>query len=655
MHITGKKGPEIPKEMIGLFIEDINYAIDGGLYAEMLENRSFESLDVYGEDGSGDYYVRHDGLYAWGTDCPEDLRLEIVQGSPVSERNPHYLRAVCRRGGSGFWNKAYDGVYLRPGIACRVSFYARCARYLGGLTVSVEKDGRTVLREPVALRPAGTDGWNRWERYELVLRPEEVIRGGRFTVSLDREGTVEFDFFSMIPEDAVLGVFRRDLAELLRELRPGFLRFPGGCVAEGAALANRYRFQDTLGPLEDRRHNWNRWALHRNGPESGGHGPYAHYGQTCGVGFYEYFLLSEYLGAKPLPVLGVGMACQFQSRERIEPEDPKLRSYIQEYLDLIEFANGGPETRWGAVRCRMGHPEPFGLEMIGVGNEQWETPESRFFERYALFEREIHRVYPDIRLIGTAGPELDSPRFEAAWRFYRARQGEKDFVYAVDEHLYAPPEWFLSHCDYFDRVPREPKIFFGEYAAHPLGWLPMNRPEGNNLGGALAEAAFLTGMVRNSDAVIMTCYAPLLARLGYAQWNPDLIWFDEKAAYRTPSYFVQQMFSENLGAYNVPIDGGEVPCQAGYDPRRGELALMLVNPTAQGVELPLSFDGGWKVRGEEAEEILLTGETPADVNTLEAEAVRPVRRRFRLAGSYALPPFAFAVVRVPAANGREAG
>ena len=644
MRITGQRGSDIPKEFIGIFIEDINYAIDGGLYAEMLENRNFESLDVYGGKDC-DYYAKYDGLYAWGSNAP-NLRMEIVQGSPASERNPHYLRVACGRGGGGFWNQAYSGIYMRPGVACRVSFYARCVQYQGSVTVAVEQAGASLLSGTVELRPAGADGWKRWERYELTLRPETEIAGGRFKVVLDQEGVVEFDCFSMMPEDAVLGIFRRDLAEVLRELRPGFLRFPGGCVVEGNTLHNRYRFKDTLGALEERRCNWNRWAIHENSDANDWHGQYSHYGQTNGIGFYEYFLLCEYLDAKPLPVLGVGLACQYQSHERIEPEDERIEAYVREYLDLIEFANGGPETRWGGVRCQMGHPKPFGLEMIGVGNEQWETPESRFFERYSLFEREIHRVYPDIKLIGTAGPELDSTRFEAAWKFYHSKESEKNFVYAVDEHYYTTPEWFLRHCDYFDRVSRKTKVFFGEYAAHPA--CRKKSPEHNTLEAALAEAAFLTGMARNCDAVVMTCYAPLLARVGYAQWSPDLIWFDEKSVCRTPSYYVQQLFAENLGAYNIGLMDVPVPCQASYDEKLGELVLMMVNPSGEARSVPLRFDRDWHLTGDEITEILLSGEALHCANTPEAETVGPVSRKLPLSESYQMAPLSFAVLRIPA-------
>lgn len=346
-------------------------------------------------------------------------------------------------------------------------------------------------------------------------------------------------------------------------------------------------------------------------------------------------------------MLGVGLACQFQSNERIEPEEPRIWEYIQDYLDLIEFANGGQETRWGAVRCRMGHPEPFGLEMIGVGNEQWETPESRFFERYSLFEREIHRVYPKIKLLGTSGPELDSPRFDAAWRFYRENEGKEGFTYAVDEHFYTSPEWFLTHCGYFDGVSRNTKVFFGEYAAHPQVQQSGKTPDRNTLGGALAEAAFLTGMARNSDAVVMTCYAPLLARMGYAQWSPNLIWFDEKTACRTPNYFVQQMFAENLGNSNIILTDGEVPCQASFDPQRNELTLMLVNASDRWEHIPLLFSEGWKIKRDGVAEILLTGETPAEINTLGAEIIKPVHRKLCLSDAYKLRPYSFAVLRIP--------
>ncbi len=645
LKITGKKGPDIPKDGIGLFLEDINYAIDGGLYAEMLENRDFESVDAYGckEDG---YYVKYDGLYAWS--ALADTQLEIVQGSPVAEQNPHYLR-VTAAGTGGFCNQAYEGLYLKKGVRCRVSFYARCVRYEGALRLCIQKkDGSTLMEQRVCVQEPDSDGWKRWIKYEADFTPGEDMAGAVFAVLMET-GIVEFDHFSMMPEDAVCGIFRKDLAELLKELHPGFLRFPGGCVAEGATLANRYRFQDTLAPKEQRRHNWNRWAVSGTEEANGYHSVYSHYGQTCGIGFYEYFLLCEYLGAKPLPVLGVGLACQYQSCERVEPWEERFLTYVQDYLDLIAFANSGTDTKWGSVRAQMGHPEPFGLEMVGVGNEQWDTPQSRFFERYTLLEREIHRIYPNIRLIGTAGPEIDTPRFAKAWEFYREHKEEQGFVYAVDEHYYAKPEWFVGNTDYFDQVPGEIPVFFGEYAAHP-DRTGMTEPiEENNLQGALAEAAFLTGMARNSDTVVMSCYAPLLARAGYAQWKPNLIWFDAQAVCRTPSYNVQQMFACHPGDYNVWIDEAPLPCQAAYDCDKKELVLKLVNTQDQPIEVRILPDGAWQVETGEIKETLLAGEKGTDYNTLEEEKIKTAERTIFLeAGCYRMPPLSAAVLRIPA-------
>lgn len=654
--ITGKKGADIPKEFVGLFIEDINYAVDGGLYAELLENRNFESLDAFGGECKKDYYIKHDGLYAWKK-YPENasVQLSIVQGSPVSMNNPHYLRVESMQEKCGFSNKAYDGIYMRPDIPYTISFYARSVKYQGKITVAIIKDGHSICEKHVVIETADACGWNKWNRYELALCVEEEVQNAVFVVLLDNPGTVEFDHFSMMPQDAVYGIFRKDLAERLKDLQPGFLRFPGGCIVEGSTLANRYRFRDTLGNREERKYNWNRWATHGNSEENGYHSNYAHYGQTYGIGFYEYFLLCEYLGAKPLPVLGVGLACQFQSHEKVDLDSPEIYEYIQEYLDLIEFANGAADTKWGFVRAKMGHEAPFGLEMIGVGNEQWEDEESRFFERYQLFEKEIHKVYPEIRLIGTAGPELDSPRFQAAWDFYHAHENESAFVYAVDEHSYIKPEWFFAHTDYFDKVSRKTKIFFGEYAAHltdPIKPIPEKATERNTLEAALAEAAFMTGMARNSDVVVMTCYAPLLARIGYTQWNPDLIWFDDRRVCSTPSYYVQQMFAKNLGDYNIitetDAESAKFSCQVSYDKHTKELIVKLVNasPETQNVTLDLGSD--WKKTQQHGSVIQLAGKQLSDMNTLENEQIHPEERAVSLEKDrYQMPPYSFTVLRIP--------
>lgn len=547
MHIkiTKKNGKQIEKNRVGIFFEDINYALDGGLNAEMLENGNFEALDCYGD--KADYYVIHDGQYAWRmTQGEEYSQMLVVTGSPVAEENPHYLRVMSTAKGCSFNNKAYDGVYLKKGVPYQVSLYVRCAEYDGAIQICVEKEGKTFASSVFCPEPGVRGEAKNWKKYELSFEVQEEVDHGEFVIRLADAGIVEFDFISMKPADAVAGIFRKDIFTMLDQLHPGFVRFPGGCIVEGNTLTNRYRYKDTLKPLENRRNNWNRWAVHQNSPENGYHGKFSHYNQSLTIGFYEYFLLSEMLGARPLPVLNVGMACQYQSYEKVEPDSPEFEEYIQDALDLIEFANGSRETRWGAVRAGMGHELPFHLEFLGVGNEQWETRNAAYFERYSRFENAIHEKYPEIKLIGSAGPDVTSEKYDMAWKFYRTGGREKEnFVYAVDEHYYMPPEWFAEHVDFYDDYPEKFKVFAGEYAAHESN---IQQIDGKNtLGAALAEAAFLLGVEKNGDKVPLLSYAPLLARRGYAQWGPDLIWFDDKTVYGTPSYHVQRMLSELAG------------------------------------------------------------------------------------------------------------
>ena len=419
LKIADRKGNAVSEGMIGLFFEDINYAADGGLYAEMLENRSFEFVDCYGD--KGDYYTKPAPGYGWSAEG-DGAVLEFVTGSPLYRENPHYLRFTADREGAGFKNKAYRGIYLRKGEEYRVSFYARMASYTGNFTVCVKKGDTVSAKALIEGRQDPADPWHKWIRYEAYLEAREDVDGADFVLSLDGKGIVEFDFISMMPADAVAGVFRKDLFECLKGLHPGFLRFPGGCIVEGDTLENRYRWKESVGAPEARKSNFNRWAVHGTTRENGWHTEYSHYNQTLGIGFYEYFLLCEMIGAKPLPVLNVGLACQYQSYELVEPGTPEFGEFIQDALDLIEFANGSPDTFWGGVRARMGHEEPFGLSMVGIGNEQWQTKEADFFTRYRLFEKAIHEKYPEIKLIGSAGPDIISDHYRDAWSFYRQEE-----------------------------------------------------------------------------------------------------------------------------------------------------------------------------------------------------------------------------------------
>ena len=619
LHITKTKGVDIREGMMGLFFEDINYGADGGLYAELIENRSFEFRKTTGTNNA--FTAEYDGGYGW-TKYPANspfVAMEYHTFHPLTEENPHYLHVKTTRPGCGFSNKAYDGIFLKKDEEYRVSFYMNTLEYTGNVTVQVEKYGDVFLQGVISV----TDENSEWKKYELILKAEATVDAAAFHILLSNTGEIEFDCISMMSCGAACGVFRKDLADLLKDIKPGFLRFPGGCIIEGATLDNRYRWKNTVGDVTKRRANWNRWATHMNGEANNFTSEYAHYNQTLGLGFYEYFLLCEYIGAKAVPVVSVGLACQFQSEELVPVDSPEFREYIQDALDLIEFANGAVTTTWGALRAEMGHPEPFGLEFIGIVNEQWETEKVDFFRRYTLFEDEIHKKYPDIKLIGSAGPDVHTERYHAAWNFYReAVKENKEFTYAVDEHYYMPPEWFFANTHFYDAYSRDIKVFSGEYAAHPKRLGGMR--SANTLEGALAEAAFLTGVERNADVVIMASYAPLLARVGYVQWAPDMIWFDAKTAYGTPSYHVQKLYANNMGSYTLkmnPESGMEaleekkLYANASYDERTNEVILKIVNASAEEVSVALDLEYG---EMKKAVAVRLEGPSLYAYNTIEA-------------------------------------
>ncbi|PXV86858.1 alpha-L-arabinofuranosidase [Lachnotalea glycerini] len=611
--ISEKKRAVIATDMIGLFFEDINYAADGGLYAEMLENKSFEFLDAYGD--KGDYYCIYDGGYGWKP-YPVKAKADMlyVTGSPVAEENPHYLRFVAREDHCGFSNQAYEGIVLEKEKKYKVSFYARSVQYHASVTVAIKKDEITYASSQVVLKSGEAQQKKSWNKYELELTANADIEGALFVITLEKSGIVEFDFISMIPSNAVAGIFRNDIFEMLQALKPGFIRFPGGCIVEGNTLSNRYRYKDTLKPIEQRKNNWNRWAVHGNEEANQYHSRFSHYNQSLGIGYYEYFLLCELLGAKPLPVLHVGLACQYQSFELVEPETEEFMEYIQDALDLIEFANGDVTTQYGALRAKMGHKQPFGLELIGIGNEQWETDQSRFFERYIILEKAIHECNPSIQLIGSAGPDITSDKYHKAWEFYHKESLKKNnFVYAVDEHYYVNPQWFYENTDFYDNYDRNVKVFAGEYAAHPK---KLELSQKNTLGGALSEAAFLTGIERNADVVVLASYAPLLAREGYAQWAPDMIWFDAAKVYATPSYYVQMLYSKYKGSVTLDTLEGQkaliknnIYYNIVQNENTGDIYVKIVNANEETVTVELVHEAGEEIH---ISEIVYIGDKDKD-------------------------------------------
>ncbi len=595
LRVSNKRGVDIQEDLIGIFFEDINYGADGGLYAEMIENRSFEFVDSRGK--KNDYYQIYDGLYGWASYPNEgDAILEIRTKHPQNEINPHYLH-IDVQAGTGVTNKAYDGIYLEKGKKYRVSFWARCNQTTDFEVVVISKSfatesGLECVGEKQVLGCVKVDSAD-WKQYHLEMEAENSVEKALFGLVAKASCTIDLDTVSMFPVDAVCGLFRRDLTEKLKELNPAFMRFPGGCVIEGNNLENRYQWKQSIGPIERRKANWNRWAVHNNNEENDYTSEFRYYNQTLGMGYYEYFVLCEYLGAKPLPVVNVGLACQYQSDELVKREDSAYCQYIQDALDLIEFANGDATTAWGKVRADMGHPAPFELEMIGIGNEQWQTKTVDFFERYEDFEKTIHEKYPDMKLIGSAGPTVHTSTYEAAWEFYYGKKEMSNFTYAVDEHYYMEPEWFLANTHFYDEYPRDVKVFSGEYAAHDRETL---QPElRNNWKCALAEAAFLTGVERNADVVYMASYAPLLARIGYVQWTPDLIWFDDKSCYGTPNFYVQMLYRRYTGSCTVKsvLEGGEeqgIYHCVSKNEQTGDVYIKLVNASDKQQEVKLCLE-----------------------------------------------------------------
>lgn len=508
---TDKPTHSISPTLYGLFFEDINFGADGGLYAELIRNRSFE-FEV--------------GLFSWskveerGGKC----QIEVLSEKPLNKNNPRYLRLTAQNddGAVGIANSGYGGIVVQRGKRYLFSVYVRSASASEvGLLIRLQNGDGTVAGQSTIDQV--TSGW---KKYTAVIEAKASDKNARLVVLAQGKAAVDIDMVSLFPEDTwknQANGLRSDMVKMLADLEPSFIRFPGGCIVEGKNLANAYRWKDTIGDPAERKTNWNRWSGWNRPPE---------YYQSYGLGFFEYFRLCEDLGAEPVPVLNCGMSCQFQDAELVPLNE--LDEYVQDALDLIEYANGSEDSTWGAKRAEAGHPEPFNLKFVGVGNEQWGE---QYFERYDIFYKAIKAKYPQIQIITTSGPAPDGQWFELAWTKFRFGTPAE----IVDEHYYRPPQWLLRNSTRYDFYDRGgPKVFAGEYAAH-------NQGRRNNLYAALCEAALMTGFERNSDVVVMSSYAPLFAKIGSTQWTPDLIWFDNTQVYGTPSYYVQKLFSTNCG------------------------------------------------------------------------------------------------------------
>ena len=611
-----KVGAPIADTMYGIFFEDINFAADGGLYAELVKNRSFEFPDdpLQGWKAFGKVEVRDDGPFER---CPHYVRL-----SDPGHAHKH----------TGLDNEGFFGIGIKAGETYNFSVWARsCAP----VTLRVELVNTASMGENhfVAQQKLVVDS-KEWKKYEIALKPAETLEKSVLRIFMEtRDGaSVDLEHVSLFPADTWQGRpggLRKDLAQALYDLHPGIFRFPGGCIVEGTDLDTRYNWKNTVGPVENRPLNENRWEYtfpHRFYPD---------YFQSYGLGFFEFFQLSEDIGSEPLPIVSCGLACQFQNDD-ISAHVPvdELRPYIQDALDLIEFANGPADSKWGSVRASMGHPAPFNLKYIGVGNEQWGE---LYPERLKPFVEAIRKAYPEISIVGSSGPDSEGAQFEYLWP-----EMKKIGADLVDEHFYRPYNWFLAQGARYDNYDRKgPKVFAGEYACHATG------RKYNHFYASLLEAAFMTGLERNADIVRMATYAPLFAHVEGWQWRPDLIWYDNLRSMRTVSWHVQQLYGQYKGsnALSLTMNGANV---TGADGQNGLFAsavkdndkiyVKVVNVSDDTLDLTLNFTGLKKKDIVKAvKRINLTSDNLYEDNTLdEPDKFAPAEAPFEGEGK-ALP------------------
>ncbi|MEP6756284.1 MAG: alpha-L-arabinofuranosidase C-terminal domain-containing protein [Chthonomonadales bacterium] len=558
-------GPKINSDMWGIFFEDINFAADGGLHAELIKNRSFE----FDNPLMGWTLVQSDP----GSDFK--TALQIKTDSPLNISNTRYLRASLHHM-AGLENEGFRGMGIKKGEAYNFRTFARATTKAHPKALIVE----LVNESGAVIASASAKGFSKdWSVVSCRLTAKETVSKAKLRVLFDGRGSLDLDMISLYPEKTWKNRpngLRADLVQKLANLKPGFVRFPGGCIVEGRYLSTRYQWKKTIGPPEERENLINRWN------NEFGHKPAPDYFQSFGLGFFEYFQMCEDIGAQPLPVVNCGMACQFNSKQLAPMSE--IDTYVQDALDLIEFANGSAESEWGAKRAAMGHPAPFSMKYIGVGNEQWGMD---YFPRYEAFAKAIKAKYPQVTIVTSAGPSPDNPDFTLAWKMLKGMP--KKLVDIVDEHCYALPDWFFDNTHRYDKYDRSgPKVFMGEYAAQSVG---IAKPENQNTWlCAISEAAFLTGLERNSDVVRMASYAPLYAHVDAWQWSPNMIWFDNLHSYATPNYYVQQLFMRNRGDRLVHSVLSELPvsdkpnrlyASTVLDEKNHELIVKVVNGTEQ--------------------------------------------------------------------------
>lgn len=623
---------KVPATMWGVFFEDINFGADGGIYAEMIKNRSFE----FGKPLMGWKIMRQKEV---------EGELLVVNRKEANTNNPRYLQvniaAGSLSGNLGISNEGFKGMGIKKGLRYDFSMLYRQAKK--GITLRFElvgKDNKIIGKGDLSPAESG-DGW---KKQSASFYATETEAKARLHIWFVGNGKIDIDMLSLFPEDTWMkrpGGLRADMVQMLADMKPGFIRFPGGCIVEGMDLSNRYQWKKTIGPVEERQTMINRWNVefaHRPAPD---------YYQTFGLGFFEYFQLSADIGAEPLPILNCGMACQYNTAEVAALDE--LEPYIQDALDLIEFANGDSNSKWGKVRTEMGHAKPFNLKMLGIGNENWGP---QYLERLHIFTKAIKAKYPEIKLIASSGTDPDSERFH--YLNNGLRKVNTDFI---DEHYYRPAEWFLSNAARYDSYPRTgSKVFAGEYAVHAdkttVG------PEKNNWQSALAAAAFMTGLERNAAVVEMASYAPLFAHVDAWQWAPDMIWVDNLQVYGSPDYFVQKLFSLNKGTEVISMTRNDLPvsgqdslyASSVIDQTKKELVIKIVNYTNGTREANFIVDSKLKLQTKAAIQEMAGNELKQVNSFNEPTLVSPKNANATFKNkqlNLTLKPYSFNVIKIP--------
>lgn len=627
----------ISPNLFGIFFEDINYAADGGLYAELIQNRSFEysASDNRNWNPLTAWQFTKEG-FSYGT-------ISVETSAPVHPNNPHYVVLKIEevgREGVGITNTGFDGIPVKAGEQYDFSVFAKQLTE-NAIPISVQlKSKKGILSNEATINTQSGD----WKKYTATLTATQGDDSAMLVIVAKGIGRLALDMVSLFPQKTFKNRpngLRADLAQTIADLQPKFMRFPGGCLVHGDGLGNIYQWKNTIGPVEQRIEQRNIWSYH----------------QSVGLGYFEYFQFCEDIGAKALPVLAAGVSCQNSGGTwRIGGTGQKglsmeeMKTYIQDVLDLIEYANGAATTTWGAKRAAAGHPEPFHLEYVGIGNEDKITPV--FKERFKMIYDVVHAKHPEITIIGTVGPFHSGEDYDLGWNFANEIKVEM-----VDEHYYEKPEWFVSNLKRYDNYARTAsKVYVGEYAAHDV-------KRRNTLRSALAEALYMTALERNGDVVRFASYAPLLGRLGHTQWNPNLIYFTGTQICPTINYYAQKLFANNEGdtyystviTANVPDTAKTFAASCVKDSKTGDIILKIVNMAAEALPAKINLGGLGSVNTT-ANVTVLSGDPMAENSCGSAQNIEPRASNITVSKTftYQAPANSLTVIRIPSKSTRKA-